>query len=35
MPLPERFLIVLLLATGPAAHADPVDLKPFRDTYTY
>ena len=33
MRLPERFLIVLLLVTGHAAHADPIDLKPFRATY--
>jgi len=33
MRLPERFLILLLLAAGHAAHADPIDLKPFRATY--
>jgi hypothetical protein len=33
MRLPERFLILLLLVTGHAAHADPIDLKPFRATY--
>ena len=33
MRLPERVLVLLLLATGQAAHADPIDLKPFRATY--
>ena len=33
MRLPERFLIMLLLGSGVAAHADPIDLKPFRATY--
>ena len=33
MRLPERFLVLLLLAAGHAAHADPIDLKPFRATY--
>jgi hypothetical protein len=34
MRLPERLLVVLGLALGAMAHADPVDLKPFRATYT-
>jgi uncharacterized protein DUF3108 len=34
MRLPERLLVLLLMATGHAAHADPIDLKPFRATYT-
>ena len=33
MRLPERLLVLLLLAAGHAAHADPIDLKPFRATY--
>jgi hypothetical protein len=33
MRLPERVLLVLLLAAGGAAHADPIDLKPFRASY--
>jgi hypothetical protein len=33
MRLPERLLILLMLATGHAAFADPIDLKPFRATY--
>jgi Protein of unknown function (DUF3108) len=33
MRLPERFLVLSLLLAGTAAHADPVDLKPFRATY--
>ena len=33
MRRPEAFLATLLLAAG-AAHADPIDLKPFRATYT-
>jgi hypothetical protein len=33
MRLPERFLVMFLLASGVAAHADPVDLKPFRASY--
>jgi len=33
MRLPERFLPLMLLAAGLAAHADPVDLKPFRASY--
>lgn len=32
MRLPER-LLLLALITGAAAHADPLDLKPFRATY--
>jgi hypothetical protein len=34
MRLPERLLVVLVLALGAVAHADPIDLKPFRATYT-
>jgi hypothetical protein len=33
MRLPERFLVVLLLFAGASAHADPIDLKPFRASY--
>jgi hypothetical protein len=33
MRLPERVLVLLLLATGQAALADPIDLKPFRASY--
>jgi Protein of unknown function (DUF3108) len=33
MRLREGFLVVLLLLTGVAAHADPIDLKPFRASY--
>jgi len=33
MQLPERLLVLLLLAVGVAAHADPIDLKPFRASY--
>jgi hypothetical protein len=33
MRLPERFLVLLLLVAGVAAHADPIDLKPFRASY--
>jgi len=33
MPLPERFLVLMLLIAGGAAHADPIDLKPFRASY--
>jgi len=34
MRLPERFLVISLLLAGVAAHADPIDLKPFRATYS-
>jgi hypothetical protein len=35
MRLPERLLALLVLALGAAsAHADPVDLKPFKVTFT-
>jgi hypothetical protein len=35
MRLPDRLLAVLLLASSPfAAHADPIDLKPFKLTFT-
>jgi hypothetical protein len=34
MRLPERLLVLLLIAAGQAAHADPIDLKPFRATYS-
>ena len=34
MRLPERLLVLLLITTGHAAYADPIDLKPFRATYT-
>lgn len=34
MRLLERALCVVLLAAGSMANADPVDLKPFRATYT-
>lgn len=34
MRLPERFLAVLLIAACGAAGADPIDLKPFRATYS-
>ena len=34
MRLPDRLLVLLLVAAGHAAHADPIDLKPFRATYT-
>jgi hypothetical protein len=33
MRLPERLLALLMLAAG-VAHADPVDLKPFKITFT-
>ncbi|HEY6125139.1 MAG TPA: DUF3108 domain-containing protein [Steroidobacteraceae bacterium] len=33
MRLRESLLVLVLLATGPVAHADPIDLKPFRATY--
>jgi len=33
MRLPERLLGLLVLLTGIAAHADPLDLKPFKATY--
>ena len=33
MRLLERLCILALCAAGAAAHADPVDLKPFRATY--
>jgi len=33
MRLPERVLVLMLLAAGQAAHADPIDLKPFRASY--
>jgi hypothetical protein len=33
MRLPERLLALLLLTTGLAVHADPLDLKPFKATY--
>ncbi|HEU4778780.1 MAG TPA: DUF3108 domain-containing protein [Steroidobacteraceae bacterium] len=33
MRLPERFLVLLLLAAGAAANADPIDLKPFSANY--
>jgi hypothetical protein len=33
MRLPERFMVLLLLLAGHAAHADPIDLKPFRASY--
>jgi len=35
MRLPERLIGMLMLATGAAAvHADPIDLKPFKVTFT-
>jgi hypothetical protein len=34
MRLPERFLLIALLGACGMANADPVDLKPFRATYT-
>jgi hypothetical protein len=35
MRLPERLLgLLILVAGGTAAHADPVDLKPFKATYS-
>ncbi len=34
MRLPERLLLWLTLALGAPSMADPVDLKPFRATYT-
>jgi hypothetical protein len=34
MRLPERFLALLLLAACGTASADPIDLKPFRATYS-
>lgn len=33
MRLPELLLGLLVLSTGVAVHADPIDLKPFRATY--
>ena len=33
MRLPELLLGLLVLSTGVAVHADPLDLKPFRATY--
>lgn len=33
MRLPEVLLLVSLVIAGTAAHADPVDLKPFKATY--
>jgi hypothetical protein len=33
MRLPEFLLGLLVLSTGSAVHADPLDLKPFRATY--
>jgi hypothetical protein len=34
MRLPERLLVLALLGAGLAAHADPVDLQPFKAVYT-
>jgi hypothetical protein len=34
MRLPERLLALLLLAAGSVVQADPVDLKPFKITFT-
>jgi hypothetical protein len=34
MRLPERLLLMVLLGSSLAAHADPVDLQPFKAVYT-
>jgi hypothetical protein len=34
MRLPERLVTLLMLAAGAAAQADPIDLKPFKATFT-